>query len=171
MIIGKNSKLRESIKSLLVPVKEKRLSFSITIIALVVAIVTALAAIFSYNNHKTEKAQLLESKIDSLISEKSILSDKNAIHSFEKIEVAKALLAKDSNPRLLGKVLISEASLEKKYYQYEKAIACYKKAIALFSKDNSRLNLAEAYYMLGDCYKKVGIFDLGFKATVKGLNL
>lgn len=171
MIIGKNSKLRESIKSLLVPVKEKRLSFSITIIALVVAIVTALAAIFSYNNHKTEKALLLESKIDSLISEKSILSDKNAIHSFEKIEVAKALLAKDSNPRLLGKVLISEASLEKKYYQYEKAIACYKKAIALFSKDNSRLNLAEAYYKLGDCYKKVGIFDLGFKATVKGLNL
>lgn len=149
--------------------RTRRAAYAATAIALLLLL--AAAAIYRHSQSQLNKQQQLTNKVDSLLALSTSSCRQNPINAYQQIEMAKALLAQNNNPTLLGKIHMTEASLDKEDYQYQKAIACYKKAIDEFEKANEMIDLADAYYRLGDCYKKVGIFDLGFKTTVKALNI
>jgi len=143
-------------------------TFTLATLAIILVI---LLVGYSYTHKKAVKTNLIEQKVDSLLSWKKGNHTGSNMAYYQRIETAKALLAEQVNPTLLGKIFIREATLELDSNRFKAAIRCYQQAINEFGKVNDKPNLANTYYKLGDAYKKIGEYNLGFKSTVKGLDL
>jgi tetratricopeptide (TPR) repeat protein len=124
-----------------------------------------------YNRHEAALFYQIETRVDSLLAFNGNDYSDNKVKVYERLEMAKALLVNSDYPALLGRVYMREAALERRIHQYDEAVECCQEAITAYEKVGDRKGLAEAYYLLGDSYKKMGELDSGFKATLKGLEL
>lgn len=133
---------------------------------LAIAII-AISIIF-ISRHHSNTTIANRQVIDSLIDWDDSLYEKSPIKAYQKIEMAKALA---KNPETLGEIYTKEASFEKYIHQYKKAEKCYHLAVKQYSINGSDKELADSYFKLGDIYKKLGEYCLGFRVTVKSLNI
>lgn len=146
----------------------KKFFFNRWRLVLVLIVIAAITTITFISKRHSQSTLTKLQTIDSLILWNDSLYERNPIQAYQRIEMSKALA---NDPNTLGKIYSKEASFNKYTHQYKKAIHCYNLAIKEYQLDRNEKRLADSFFKLGDIYKKLGEYSLGFRSTVKGLNI